>query len=151
MSNTKVTEGSRRFPLLLDQCDRERYPSSIPWSVIEPHEHQALRNHDQTLERLAERGGLGPDELLAVLTGKRFRDVGRLPSIEIYARLASLLLPDALSHQQQSQVEALVWRVAEAYGADRTCEACCKVIDNLDRTDPESYRCLIHGPEGVSR
>lgn len=141
----------RKFPLLLDQCERERYPSSIPWSVIAPHEHQALRNHDQTLERLAERGGLGPTELLAVLTGKRFRDVDRLPSIERYARLAALLLPDALSHQQQAQVEALVWRVAEAYGADRTCEACSKVICKLDRSDPEHYQCAIHGPREVRR
>ena len=40
----------------------------IPWSVIAPHEAQALRNQGgQTLERLQERGGLSPEEALAVL------------------------------------------------------------------------------------
>lgn len=41
----------------------------IPWSLIAPHEAQALRNHDQSLERLNERGGLSPEEALAVLEG----------------------------------------------------------------------------------
>ena len=42
-------------------------PRDVPWDLVAPHERQALRNHDQTLERLAERGGLSPAELLAVL------------------------------------------------------------------------------------
>ena len=39
----------------------------IPWDVIEPHEEQALKNHGQTLKRLAERGGLSVCEAVAVL------------------------------------------------------------------------------------
>ena len=31
---------------------------TIPWSVIAPHEAQCQKNHGQSLERLAERGGL---------------------------------------------------------------------------------------------
>jgi hypothetical protein len=42
-------------------------PTSVPWDLVAPHERQAQRNHDQTLERLAERGGLSPCELVAVL------------------------------------------------------------------------------------
>ena len=49
-------------------------PRSIPWSMIALHAPQALRNHSQTLERLSERGGLGPQELVAVLTDKHWRD-----------------------------------------------------------------------------
>ena len=33
---------------------------AIPWSMIRPHERQAERNHSQSLERLAQRGGLDP-------------------------------------------------------------------------------------------
>lgn len=44
-------------------------PSSIPWKMIEPCEAQAQRNHDQSLTRLAERGGLSPVEAYAVLRG----------------------------------------------------------------------------------
>lgn len=49
----------RQFPIQGGQ--------SIPWSLIAPHEAQAQSNHDQSLERLAERGGLDPWEALAVI------------------------------------------------------------------------------------
>lgn len=44
---------------------------AIPWDVLAPHEFQALNNHDQTLQRLAERGGLSPEEALAIIEGQR--------------------------------------------------------------------------------
>ncbi len=47
---------------------------AIPWAVIAPFEKQAVRNHGQTLERLAERGGLGVTEALWILTCKRYGD-----------------------------------------------------------------------------
>lgn len=39
----------------------------LPWEMITPHAAQAKKNHGQTLERLAERGGLSACEALAVL------------------------------------------------------------------------------------
>lgn len=45
----------------------------IPWEVLEPHEAQAQRNHSQTLKRLAERGGLGADEAVAVIENRQYR------------------------------------------------------------------------------
>jgi len=53
-------------------------PRNVPWSLVEPHENQARRNHSQTLTRLAERGGLSPQELIAVLTDKPLKDTYRL-------------------------------------------------------------------------
>lgn len=44
----------------------------IPWEMIAPHESQAQNNHGQTLRRLAERGGLCPIEMVAVLTDSRY-------------------------------------------------------------------------------
>lgn len=42
--------------------------TSIPWDMIAPHEKQAMANHGgQSLERLAQRGGLSACEALAVL------------------------------------------------------------------------------------
>jgi len=64
----------RRFPIIRS-CynDREfarelsnKCPASVPWSFVEDHEEQAQTNHYQTLERLAERGGLSPTELYYV-------------------------------------------------------------------------------------
>lgn len=43
---------------------------AIPLEVIAGHEEQALRNHRQSLKRLAERGGLHPIEAMAVLDDK---------------------------------------------------------------------------------
>lgn len=46
---------------------------SIPWAMIAPHEGRALRNHGgQSLERLAERGGLDPIEIRATLEERGF-------------------------------------------------------------------------------
>lgn len=58
----------RRFRVLRDQsrlsqAERDRWPESLPWSLVEPWRAQAERNHGQTLERLNERGGLSPLEL----------------------------------------------------------------------------------------
>ena len=50
-------------------------PVCCPWALLAPHEAQAQRNHYQTLKRLAERGGLGPDEMLAVLDDRPWRQM----------------------------------------------------------------------------
>jgi hypothetical protein len=56
----------RTFPILHGWGS---LPKQVPWSFVEPGRAQAERNHYQTLERLAERGGLSPSELVAVLVG----------------------------------------------------------------------------------
>lgn len=55
----------KRFPILGESVD-------IPWSTIESHRVQAEKNHYQTLERLAERGGLAWSEALAVLEDRPY-------------------------------------------------------------------------------
>jgi hypothetical protein len=61
------------FPVLNQQncrpSERKTMPRSVPWSLVEPWREQAYANHEQTLERLAERGGLAPEELYAVAHG----------------------------------------------------------------------------------
>ena len=43
---------------------------SVPWAFVAPHEEQAKHNHgNQSLERLAQRGGLAPSELVATVCG----------------------------------------------------------------------------------
>jgi len=67
---------SEEFPLLYQRRDEEplrRRMASLPWAFLAPHEAQAKRNHDQTLRRLAERGGLSPREALAVVEGRGLR------------------------------------------------------------------------------
>lgn len=45
-------------------------PLVVSFDLVKRHEARALANHDQTVERLAERGGLSWLELLLVLTDK---------------------------------------------------------------------------------
>lgn len=55
--------------------------------MIAPHEEQARRNHDQSLQRLAERGGLTADEALAILEDRRHRDMPIVEANEAICRL----------------------------------------------------------------
>lgn len=72
----------RKFPILNAGMD-------IPWIIMEPHNKQAWMNHGQDLERLAERGGLGWSEALAVLEDRKYKyideDVARTRVLEIVA------------------------------------------------------------------
>lgn len=53
-----------KFPILETGRFQRRY---VPWSLIAAHEGQALQNHcGQSLEKLASRGGLSPEELWLV-------------------------------------------------------------------------------------
>lgn len=52
-----------------------RQKEYIPFGVLAPHEEQALINHGQSLERLAERGGLGWSEMLAILEDRKFKNI----------------------------------------------------------------------------
>ena len=45
---------------------------NVPMAVLEPHARQAESNHGQTLERLAQRGGLAPSEAIDIILGRRW-------------------------------------------------------------------------------
>lgn len=53
-------------------------PRDVRWELVEPWREQAMRNHGQTLERLAERGGLSPEELYLAAHGLCIRDIGSI-------------------------------------------------------------------------
>ncbi len=57
----------RRFPVLNQQsCKRElrkTMPVSVPWDFVEKFRVRAGLNHGQSLEVLASRGGLSPEEM----------------------------------------------------------------------------------------
>jgi len=65
----------RRFPVLnqqhVRQSERKTMPRSVPWAFAETFRDQAFANHDQTLERLAERGGLSPEEMYLAAHGRK--------------------------------------------------------------------------------
>jgi hypothetical protein len=63
---------------------------AVPWDMLAPHQAQAIKNHSQTLERLAQRGGLDASEAMAIIDGV---DVfsRRVNEIEDQRRLSQLL------------------------------------------------------------
>ncbi|NBD09258.1 hypothetical protein [Corallococcus silvisoli] len=64
----------RRFPLLVIQKDLDNgIPRTIPWSLAERAYAVYARRYgtDQSLARLAERGGFGPGELDMFVPGWR--------------------------------------------------------------------------------
>ena len=66
-------ERANLFPVLQPGRQPQAY---ILYNIIAPHEAQAIRNHSQTLQRLAERGGLDWTEVLAVLNDKTWKEMG---------------------------------------------------------------------------
>jgi hypothetical protein len=79
---------TKRFPI--------QNGPSIPWSVIEPHERQAVSNHDQDLITLAKRQGLSACEAVAVLEDREWQrmDPGsgwNSPAPKALARLAEIV------------------------------------------------------------
>ncbi len=59
--------GERKFPIMMP---KRIY---LPWSLFAPHEERAKANHSQSLETLASRGGLAPDEAVRVLENRPWK------------------------------------------------------------------------------
>ncbi len=69
------------MPILKDHQGEPRL-EPIPWDVIAPHEAQAQRNHYQSLERLAERGGLSVCEAVAILEDRAWHKMDQVVALE---------------------------------------------------------------------
>lgn len=65
----------------------------VPWSLIAPHEIQAQKNHHQTLERVAERGGLCPSEMVAVIEDRPWHPMDEVNAINRLAELLRGIMP----------------------------------------------------------
>jgi hypothetical protein len=89
---------ARRFPVL-GLNDRSRpyapdLPRTVSWDRLAPYSGQIERNHSQTMEGLAKRGGLCPEELWAAVTGGGLRAImeGKVDKAEAEAVVRALAL-----------------------------------------------------------
>jgi hypothetical protein len=64
----------RQFPIISTEEERQvGIPLSVPFAWAVQFDQQARKNHSgQSIERLAQRGGLGIEELYAVVNGLTF-------------------------------------------------------------------------------
>lgn len=83
---------SEDFPIRLDNDVK-----SIPWAVLSPHEPQALANHGHTLDELAARGGLSPEEAVAIMEDRPFE---RMPFTQARLRLRDLITGTSTTYGQ---------------------------------------------------
>jgi Asp-tRNA(Asn)/Glu-tRNA(Gln) amidotransferase B subunit len=94
----------KTFPILnscVRRCHEQHFstPLVVSFDLVKRHEKQAMANHSQTVERLAERGGLSWFELLMVLTDsgssseyfKRIRD-RNLTEAETFRIVSNVLM-----------------------------------------------------------
>lgn len=97
----KFEPDHRRFPILPENLAGVRLLQAagvtplraIPWSMIAPHEAQAMRNHDGlSLEVLARRSGLSASEAVAVLEDRPWRAMG---TVAAHKRLLELFIAAA--------------------------------------------------------
>lgn len=79
---------SRKFPIHpYSMRDEKWFPRFVPWEKLAHIEAQAKSNHSQTLERLAARGGLSPEELWLAYNGKDLREMRAMTAEEHIAAL----------------------------------------------------------------
>ena len=81
-------QGDRKY---LKRLAELKCPKHVPWDFIAAHEKQCLSNHGQTPQRLADRGGLSPAEMVGVVEGLSWNDICRMPVDEEVGRLRTLL------------------------------------------------------------
>ena len=80
---------------------------AIPWSMIEPYAEQAMKNHGQTLERLAERGGLSPYEAVCCLNNRRLYDNKTWPHYSQDRGFYLAMLRDLIKKDQTDRITRL--------------------------------------------
>lgn len=66
------------------------YPARIPWHIIAGHESQCQKNHYQTLERIAQRGGFSPAEALAVIENRPWHRMDPQAAVDRLNELVAL-------------------------------------------------------------
>lgn len=100
----------KMFPILIGyEGTAGPCPRSIPWDVIAPYGGQAEVNHSQTLERLAERGGLSPVEAWRVMHGKTWQGETFTKDLE---KEACAYLDKLVRDRQQLQADHDRYKVA---------------------------------------
>ena len=97
------------------------------WNLIEPHRDQAKHNHGQSLEQLADRGGLFWNELLWVLLDKGLWGI-KLDSDEDYEKACRR----ALAHEELKQ-----------YRETGTPEECRAAMEKQEPFKPETVGLYI--------
>jgi hypothetical protein len=94
----------KNFPIMVRGGTKGPCPSSIPWDMIAPYEGMAIENHQQSLEKLASRGGLCPVEAFFVMTGRTWNNV-QTPVSDELEREACAFIDKTVRDRSELQLE----------------------------------------------
>lgn len=124
----------RNFPIRLDEALK-----SVPWSLLAPHEDQALANHGRTLEELAARGGLTPEEVVAIIKRRPWQ---QLPFAE--ARRELLELANFVDTSRREEISALIEGVSDLLNGLRDGKRVgCRAVYNRALLDLERAKGML--------
>jgi hypothetical protein len=137
MSDTEI-KTRRSFPIM---AVKGRFALTLPWAMIAPHEAQAQENHRQSLERLAERGGLSASEAWAVMNGVGLRDYRRWPTDEA----AFKWLVERVSREAALNVQVERKACGEILPQVER-KACGEILPQVERAQDRSRRRELRNP-----
>ncbi len=101
----------KTFPILYPPGQRRptNAPSSIPMVLVERHVDQAQRNHFASLEVIAQRGGVCPAELVAILEDREYRPVAFVDAMRQLSALATAFeAGEQHARMEAAEMEGLV-------------------------------------------
>lgn len=101
----------KTFPILYPPGQRRPAgaPSSIPMVLVERHVDQAQRNHFASLEVIAQRGGVCPAELIAILEDREYRPMVFDAAVrQIAALVGAFEAGEQHARTQSAELEGLV-------------------------------------------
>jgi hypothetical protein len=119
-------------------------PFAMRWNML--NEEQAKRIHGQSLERLAQRGGLSPSEAMANVERRAFHDVAKEQAFR--ALIAAAPAPEAACNWSQEDDESDCWVTScgnafslnDGTPSENSIKHCCYCGRHLTETrwEPES-------------
>lgn len=126
----------RQFPIMIGyEGTPGPCPCSIPWDVIAPYDGQARVNHQQSLERLAERGGLSPMEAHLVMTGKTWK--GEIFTKECEKEACAFL--DKIVKDRSEIQQKLDAALLQVRALREACELAVKMHDEFTNCDTSCW------------
>lgn len=102
------------FPVL-DYAEIPGSPKIVPWEFIAPHAKQALVNHQQTLEQLAERGGCTPCEIVAIVEERKWTPMLRKEAVFRLEKLLHGNTPERQLHWLRNHCRIIYFPADNAY------------------------------------
>lgn len=108
---------------------------SVPWEVMAPHEAQANKNHYQSLEKLASRGGLGCGEAWCVV--QSIECPHDTPTWESYKEKWKQFAERInLHYDQLEKYNELIMTVARKFPDETRHQTALRYIQEAEQGDP---------------